>query len=1045
MAPLKKNQENAASAPDAFTLGTMVSLRADPSRAGPIIGELPTVGGRRRFKVFHSPTSIKDYFEDQLLIVEPTAEPDWGSLVASGEFVGPAEFRACLAAVRLDNPQTDSIYSLRSARIQFIPFQFKPLLRLLRADRPRLLIADDVGVGKTIEAGLILKELSTRQALARVLVVCPKALTAKWRAEMRRFDENFRILDAPTLRYCLNETHVEGEWPAEYSRAIVHYELFRMEQYLTGSGDRRRRHGFLELEPPPRFDLVIADEAHHLRTPGTGSHQLIERLCLTSEAVLMLSATPVQVSQDNLYALLHLLRPELFQDREVFREVLEPNRYLTAASRMLRAGPAAGEDWLRTAAGCVEEAGRTSWGGKVLRADPRFQDVLSMLASDCLGDEGRVRSIRDLEELHSLAHIMNRTRRRDIGSFTIREPQTVLVEFTPEQRRLYEAVLTFHRQVLLRRHDEQVVRLIMDTLERQAESSINALAGTVREIVTSGVLSVANLTDDPDLDATEPIPSPIIEEAGELLRAAADLPDQDPKFDRLLDTVSATVADPGSPGKILVFSYFLDTIDYLRRRLAEAGVRVGAVTGRISDDEREELRDRFRFAREDPIAIDVLLSSEVGCEGLDYEFCDRLVNYDIPWNPMRVEQRIGRIDRFGQRSDKVLIFNFITPGTVAERVFYRCFDRLGVFRDTVGDLEEVLGEITENLTRIALDPFLSAEQAAERARQIADNAIRRADEQRRLDEESGSLLGLDDAFTEDIEEVMRGGRFVDESDLRVLVDMFLKLPAIRSSLVRQDQSQVYRLRVSDHGRRELVSRVRAAGRLGSLMTSFTRAIEDTGERLLTFDQRTATERREIDFVTPVHPLARAATEYWARADAPLVGGFRIATNLVPAGLYIFTCELWETIAVRHDLRLVCLAVSAETGKFAADLSAEFPALLRTAQSLSAEDMPPIGSHLESLDGISDARRRDLKLSSEESNEQLVGRKLASLQSFHDNRVNRLNADLADVGDPRILRMKRSELASVQRNFDDRKAELEKARQIDVISHRVAAGILEVTR
>ena len=297
MASLKKNQENAASVPDAFTLGTMVSLRADPSRAGPIIGELPTVGGRRRFKVFHSPTSIKDYFEDQLQIVEPTAEPDWGSLVASGEFVGPAEFRARLTAIRLDNPQTDNIYSLRSARIQFIPFQFKPLLRLLRADRPRLLIADDVGVGKTIEAGLILKELSTRQALARVLVVCPKALTAKWRAEMRRFDENFRILDARTLRYCLNETHVEGEWPAEYSRAIVHYELFRMEQYLTGSGDRGRRHGFLELEPPPRFDLVIADEAHHLRTPGTGSHQLIERLCLTSEAVLMLSATPVQVSQ----------------------------------------------------------------------------------------------------------------------------------------------------------------------------------------------------------------------------------------------------------------------------------------------------------------------------------------------------------------------------------------------------------------------------------------------------------------------------------------------------------------------------------------------------------------------------------------------------------------------------------------------------------------------------------------------------------------------------------------------------------------------------
>src|SRR5207248_9837052 len=134
-------------------------------------------------------------------------------------------------------------------------------------------------------------------------------------------------------------------------------------------------------------------------------------------------------------------------------------------------------------------------------------------------------------------------------------------------------------------------------------------------------------------------------------------------------------------------------------------------------------------------------SSEVGCEGLDYEFCDRLVNYDLPWNPMRVEQRIGRIDRFGQRSEKVLIFNFITPGTVEERIFFRCFERLDIFRNAVGDLEEVLGDVVEELTRTAFDPSLSPDQAEERARQVADNAVRRAEEQRRLEAESGALRG----------------------------------------------------------------------------------------------------------------------------------------------------------------------------------------------------------------------------------------------------------------------------------------------------------------
>ena len=216
-----------------------------------------------------------------------------------------------------------------------------------------------------------------------------------------------------------------------------------------------------------------------------------------------------------------------------------------------------------------------------------------------------------------------------------------------------------------------------------------------------------------------------------------------------------------------MFSFFLNTIDYLEQRLTAAGVRVGVVTGRIADEDREELRDRFRLDRRKSDAIDVLLSSEVGCEGLDYEFCDSLVNYDIPWNPMRIEQRIGRIDRFGQRSDKVLIFNFITPGTVAERVFFRCFERLGVFRDTVGDLEEVLGEITHDLSRTALDPSLSPEQAQAQARQIADNAIRLSEEQRRLDADSADFLGLDDAFTKEVDDVVEGGRFVSESDLRV--------------------------------------------------------------------------------------------------------------------------------------------------------------------------------------------------------------------------------------------------------------------------------------
>ncbi|MHB8644184.1 MAG: SNF2-related protein [Thermomicrobiales bacterium] len=244
-------------------------------------------------------------------------------------------FRARLTAARLSRPQIDTLYALHAARIQYIPFQFKPLLRFLRADQPRLLIADEVGVGKTIEAGLILKEMQARQDVGNVLIVCPKALVQKWRTEMRRFDEDFRPLNSDQLQYCLNEAHVDGAWPVQYSRAIVHLELLRIDDYLGGDG-RTSRRGLRDLDPPPQFGLVIVDEAHHLRNAGTSSHTLARFLCENSEAVVFLSATPVQIGSRNLNTLLNLLRPDLFPDEAIFAEIIEPNRFLMTAMRHIR-------------------------------------------------------------------------------------------------------------------------------------------------------------------------------------------------------------------------------------------------------------------------------------------------------------------------------------------------------------------------------------------------------------------------------------------------------------------------------------------------------------------------------------------------------------------------------------------------------------------------------------------------------------------------------------------------------------------------------------
>ncbi len=610
-----------------IAIGQLVCLKADRSRQGPVIEVLPSLAGMMRYRVFHSPTDIREYQADQIDLVESPIIPDeLVKALLQANWLDPMLFQARLTAARLAYPQADHLYAIHSARIRFIPFQLKPLLRLLRSDRPRLLIADEVGVGKTIEAGLILKELQTRNRLDHVLILCPKALVNKWREEMRRFDEDFRPLSAENLRYCLRETHLDGVWPQQYARSIVHLELLRVDQYLLGESGKKAIPGLMNLNPRPHFDLVIVDEAHHVRTPESNSNNLARFLCDISEAVLFLSATPVHIGSQNLFSLLNLLRPDVFPDFRVFQEMTEPNRFLLQAIRYVRSSSPANE-WQELAAQALEEAEKTAWGQNTLHSDPIFRDWHDQLKTKQVTENAdRVRCIRDLEETHTLAHIMNRTRRRDIGKFTLREPHTVSVPFTDLQRSFYEELLEFRENYLLQWHDLGVVRLILDTLERQAASCLPALVTSLGSLLKMDSFQPSMLSDDPEIeDFNDAIPVGLEQQALRLQRRAAALPAIDPKYDHLLAIVQGQLSGSGSR-KTLVFSFFLNTLAYLAARLKNDGARFAVITGRVPDEERETLRNRFRLPFDNPEALDILLSSEVGCEGLDYEFCDCLIN-----------------------------------------------------------------------------------------------------------------------------------------------------------------------------------------------------------------------------------------------------------------------------------------------------------------------------------------------------------------------------------------------------------------------------------
>jgi len=453
-----------------YAPGDIVRLRADPGKSGAVTSVMPSEQ-ETRYQVFID-GKVGPYYETQLMPSDSSDE--------SPTTVSLAEFHARLTALQLLHPGISSLYSLHAARIEFIPYQFRPVLKFIRSDRPRLLIADSVGVGKTIEAGLVLRELQARRDIRRVLIICPRPLVTenKWRNEMKRFDERFEHLDGPKLWHCLSEMDLEGEWPQQYERVIIPFSLLT-EEVLYGKGKGKK--GLLQLDPPPQFDLVIVDEAHHIRNTDTQRHQAVRFFCDNAEAAVFLTATPIQLSDNDLFVLLNTLRPDIILDKASYAAITEPNPHINRAALAARKG---GPGWVEEAREALTEAAGTLWGRSILRNDPHFQKIFDSLVDSEDNRDVRVQAIRSIEQLHTLSGLMNRTLRRDIGDFTQRKPQTVTVEFTPEQKGLHDAVIDAQAAVYATLHGERSVRFLLTTIRRQAASCIQALAPFLKDILS---------------------------------------------------------------------------------------------------------------------------------------------------------------------------------------------------------------------------------------------------------------------------------------------------------------------------------------------------------------------------------------------------------------------------------------------------------------------------------------------------------------------------------------------------------------------------------
>ncbi len=742
-----------------FKITQLVCLKSDSSKKGVITkitdDDIYTVFIDGEERTFY-PSQLLDISDESKSIIE---------------FSDYSDFHTYMSATEIREPNNSSLFSLNSGNITYIPYQYRPVLKFIKSDEPRILIADSVGVGKTIEAELILKELEARKDVESVAIICPKPLISekKWEDELKRFGEEFIPLTGKDLRFCIEETDMNGEWPSRFKRCIIPYSLFD-DELLTGTkkNTNTKHKGLLTLDPPPRFDLVIVDEAHHIKNPATSRNKVVNYFVQNSTAVVFLTATPLELGSDDLFVLLNSLRPDLFIDRQTFKKMLEPNQYINKAASVIRHKDL---NWQKEAVSLLQDAENTQWGLSAFKDNPEYDDLKARLKNSEITEESRVRLITEIEQLNTFSTIINRTRRRDIGNFTLRKPKTVEVDFTEEQLSFYTDLLETEKEIMQLIHGPNVA-FMMNMIERQCASCIFGMVPLLNQIMNRNLSAIFEAYSEADEASLKEIVDKLKERFVYLKHEAEKLPSKDLKFEQLLQTIKEK--QEMEKNKIIIFSTFRHTLSYLIKKFEQENYRVAVIHGDVPDDDRRALRKRFILEKSDPNALDIMLFSEVGCEGLDYQFCDYMVNYDLPWNPMKVEQRIGRIDRNGQKSEAVVIVNMITKGTIDKIIFDRCLMRIGVFEHSIGDCEGILGEIAEEIEHIASSFELTKEEQDEKLLQLADNKIRLIQENERLEDEQYNLLGIKinkEEMEKDIKEATNEWSSPDE--LKLLVKSYL--------------------------------------------------------------------------------------------------------------------------------------------------------------------------------------------------------------------------------------------------------------------------------
>ncbi|AUZ39491.1 DEAD/DEAH box helicase [Bacillus sp. MBGLi79] len=451
-----------------------------------------------------------------------------------------------------------------------LPHQLEVARKVVEQMNGKAILADEVGLGKTVEAGLILKEYMIRGLAKKILILVPASLVSQWVKELR---EKFLI-------------------PAVEQKKSYVWEQCDV---VVSSLDTAKRSPHRETVLSIQYDVVIIDEAHKLKNNKTKNYEFVRSL--KKKYCLMLTATPIQNKIDEIFNLVSLLKPGHLGNESNFNK-----------------------DYTK-----------------------------------------QINSAEAHERLKSLINkVMIRNRRHDTGiTWTKRHVETVPISFSPTEQALYDEI-----KKLKTSHQHSSSMFSIMTLERECCSSREAVYMTLK-----------NMLDRKDREApviSEPVIHHLIEKVNEVAQNSKAL-----KVVELIQELD---------DKVIIFTEYRATQIYLQWFLQQNGISSVPFRGGFKRGKKDWMKDLFRGK------VQVLIATEAGGEGINLQFCNKIINYDLPWNPMRLEQRIGRIHRLGQERD-VYIYNMATKHTVEEHILKLLYETIHLFEKVVGDLDDILTKI----------------------------------------------------------------------------------------------------------------------------------------------------------------------------------------------------------------------------------------------------------------------------------------------------------------------------------------------------------------